>query len=136
MTASVNLDNLELTDDPEIQNAVFKAAFNSGRVEVFDGLYREDSISNLSGVPLSGDARREAAAQILASGPKIDPKIRYAHRAGDVSLVVVDFTLDITGPDGQPVRLTGSCTDVLRRDPDGTWYMSVDRPVLDQELPW
>jgi ketosteroid isomerase-like protein len=37
-------------------------------------------------------------------------------------------TLDGTGPDGQPLRLSGTSADVLRRRPDGTWALRIDEP--------
>lgn len=131
-TTSEDLNNLELTGDSEVQNAVFLRAFNSGDGAVFDRLYRDDSVSNLSGAPLSGAERTRAIKEFLATGPSLDSTVRYSHTAGDTSLVVVDFKLEITGDDGERVKLTGTCTDVLTQDPDGRWLMAIDRPVADQ----
>ncbi|MFJ3586839.1 YybH family protein [Streptomyces sp. NPDC090127] len=138
MAASPNPYGLVLTAEAETQNEVFLKAFNSGDGAIFDSLYHEDSISNLTGAPLSGEARTAAIKELLSLGPRLDSSVRYAYRAGDTALVVVAFTLDFTTPDGQDVHLEGSCTDVLREDEDGVWYMAVDRPVLKDEdqLPW
>lgn len=129
MTVQIDLDNLDLTDDPETQNEVFLAAFNSGQGAIFDRLYRDDAISNLSGAPLSGEARTRAITEMLATGPVLKSKVRSSYIAGDTSLIIVDFDLQITGADGQPQRITGVCTDVLIRGADGKWIMAVDRPV-------
>lgn len=129
MTVQIDLDNLDLTDDPETQNEVFLAAFNSGQGAIFDRLYRDDAISNLSGAPLAGEARTRAITEMLATGPVLKSKVRSSYIAGDTSLIIVDFDLQITGADGQPQRITGVCTDVLIRGADGKWIMAVDRPV-------
>ncbi|MFE2757499.1 YybH family protein [Actinosynnema sp. NPDC059335] len=131
MTAQIDLQNLDLTDDPETQNDVFLAAFNSGQGAIFDSLYRDDSISNLSGGPLTGAARTEAITAFLATKPKLKSKVKAAYTAGDSSLIIVEYDLEITKEDGTRQRILGKCTDVLVRGEDGKWVMAVDRPVAD-----
>jgi ketosteroid isomerase-like protein len=128
-TDLANLANLVLTDDPEQQNDAFLAAFNSGQGAIFDRLYRDDAVSNLTGQPRTGADRRAAITEFLATGPQLESSVKYALTAGDTSLIVVDFRLRITGEDGKRVQLNGICTDVLVRRADGTWIMAVDRPV-------
>ena len=38
------------------------------------------------------------------------------------------WSFDGTGPDGDPVRLSASNADVLRRQADGTWRFVIDNP--------
>ncbi|NUT92724.1 MAG: nuclear transport factor 2 family protein [Saccharothrix sp.] len=132
MTAQIDLANLDLTDDPETQNDVFLAAFNSGQGAIFDSLYRDDSISNLSGGPLTGVARTEAITTLLASGPELKSKVKAYYSTPDTSLIIVDYDLVITLEDGRRQRILGKCTDVLVRGEDGKWVMAVDRPVADE----
>ncbi|QQQ80052.1 nuclear transport factor 2 family protein [Saccharothrix sp. 6-C] len=131
MTAQIDLQNMDLTDDPDVQNDVFLAAFNSGQGAIFDSLYRDDSISNLSGEPLTGQARTDAITALLATKPKLTSKVRANYTAGDTSLIIVDYDLEVTKPDGGKQRILGKCTDVLVRGEDGKWVMAVDRPVAD-----
>ncbi|MCC8243270.1 YybH family protein [Saccharothrix luteola] len=131
MTAQIDLQNLDLTDDPDVQNDVFLAAFNSGQGAIFDSLYRDDSISNLSGGPLTGQARTDAIIALLATKPKLKSKVKASYTAGDTSLIIVDYDLEITKEDGGKQRILGKCTDVLVRGEDGKWVMAVDRPVAD-----
>lgn len=131
MTTNLDLNNLELTDDTETQNEVFMLAFNSGDGDVFDQLYREDAISNLSGEPLNGAARRQFVKKFLAQKPKLKSTVKHSYRAGDIALVIVDYDLEMTGEDGAPVQVHGTCTDVMRRGTDGKWIMVIDRPVAD-----
>jgi ketosteroid isomerase-like protein len=135
MTAQLDLDNLVLTDDPEVQNDVFLAAFNSGKGAIFDKLYRDDAISNLSGSPRSGADRTRAITELLATNPSLKSTVKHSYVAGDTSLIIVDFELTLTGEDGAPQQINGICTDVLVREADGTWSMAVDRPVANLTAP-
>lgn len=131
MTAQLDSEYLDLTDDPETQNVVFLTAFNSGEGSIFDRLYRDDAISNLSGQPLSGVERTNAITEFLATKPKLKSTVKHSYVAGDTSLIVVDFELEVKGEHGEPVRVNGVCTDVLVREPNGKWMMAVDRPVAN-----
>ncbi|MCC3769961.1 nuclear transport factor 2 family protein [Streptomyces sp. UNOC14_S4] len=128
-SSDVDLYNLDLTDDPETQNDVFLLAFNTGEGAVFDRLYREDAISNLSGAPLTGAERTASITEILAQKPGLKATYRYAVTAGDVSMIVVDYDMEMPSADGTRTRMRGTCTDVLRRGADGKWLMAIDRPV-------
>lgn len=135
MTATLDPDYPDLTADTETQNDIFILAFNSGDGELFDRLYRPDSISNFSGSPLTGHERRNFFKEFLATRPDLKASIKHAYVAGDVALVAVEYSIDGTGPDGAPMHLEGHCTDVLRRGEDGRWLMAIDRPVAGTLLP-
>ncbi|MBT2426314.1 nuclear transport factor 2 family protein [Streptomyces sp. ISL-112] len=122
--------DLTLTDDPHQQNDVFTEAFNSGEGAIFDQLYRADAISNLTGQTLTGEARTRAITEFLATGPKLTATVQRTFRTGDTMLLIVDFSVETTGPDGTPEKLDGTCTDVLVRGADGRWIMAIDRPVI------
>lgn len=57
--------------------------------------------------------------------PTAEPRVI---EAGDVAIVLAPWAFDAPGPDGQPVRTEGIATDVLRRQPDGTWRFVIDNP--------
>jgi ketosteroid isomerase-like protein len=124
--------DLTLTDDADQQNDVFVAAFNSGQGAIFDQLYRDDAISNLTGTPRTGTDRTRAITEFLATKPKLDSKVLRTYRTGDTSLLIVEFHLEVTGEDGKPQKIDGTCTDVLVRDENGQWIMAIDRPVADE----
>lgn len=126
--------NPDLTDDPDTQNEVFLQAFNTGDGAIFDSLYREDSISNFSGEPLTGEARLAWFKEFLAAKPSLKAELTHSYVAGDVALVGVRYSIDTVGKDGEPVHLEGVCTDVLRRIEDGRWLMAIDRPVASTGL--
>ncbi|MEJ8668338.1 nuclear transport factor 2 family protein [Streptomyces sp. MS1.AVA.1] len=124
----------DLTSDTDIQNEIFIQVFNSGDGELFNRLYLDDSISNFSGEPLTGAARLEFFKDFLAAKPTLKAQVTHSYVAGDVALIGVEYSIDTTGPDGEPVRLEGVCTDVLRRIEDGRWLMAIDRPVAASGL--
>ncbi|GAA2730171.1 nuclear transport factor 2 family protein [Streptomyces nogalater] len=130
---SIDPRDLKLTDDPVQQNEVFLAAFNTGDGAVFDSLYRDDAISNLSGSPLTGAERTRVITEFLAQKPRLDAKFLNAYVAGDALLIFVEYDMEVPQPDGDPVHMRGTCTDVLRRDEDGNWRMVIDRPVAEEE---
>lgn len=135
ISADIDFDKPDLSSDTELQNEIFLQVFNAGDGELFDRLYLEDSISNFSGEPLSGAARRTFFKEFFATKPVLDARVTHAYVAGDVSLIGVRFTIDGTGEDGKPMHLEGNCTDVLRRLDDGRWLMAIDRPVAGTLLP-
>ncbi|WP_367136885.1 nuclear transport factor 2 family protein [Saccharothrix sp. HUAS TT1] len=122
-------DKPDLTGDTETQNDIFLQVFNSGDGALFDRLYRDDAISNFSGEPLTGEARREFFVGFIGAKPTLEARVTHSYVAGDVALIGVDFKVEGTDPEGKPFTIEGKCTDVLRKVEDGRWLMAVDRPV-------
>jgi ketosteroid isomerase-like protein len=54
--------------------------------------------------------------------------------ARDLALLMARWTLDGTSPDGQPVEIAGHTSDVVRRQPDGSWLFVIDNPFGTAEL--
>ncbi|HEX3828567.1 MAG TPA: nuclear transport factor 2 family protein [Sporichthyaceae bacterium] len=74
----------------------------------------------------AGDVRA-ALRQFLALNLPIHVEVRHSIEAGDVGLVVADWVISGAGPDGSPVDLRGSASDVARRGSDG-WKIAIDNP--------
>ncbi|MGY1437664.1 Cif family virulence factor [Streptomyces reniochalinae] len=60
-----------------------------------------------------------ANADFLALGLPLGVRPRHTYVADGAALLVVDWEIDGTGPDGARVHLTGTATDVARRGADG-----------------
>ncbi len=45
----------------------------------------------------------------------------------DICLLIGNWTLKGTGPDGE-IAMSGTYTDVVRRQPDGSWLYVIDNP--------
>ena len=106
-------------------------AFNSRNLDAFMSFYEPGAtLVPQPGQVASGAAEiREAMGGFLAlkGRMEIEPGLSVI-QADDVALVSGSWTLTGTGPDGEPVTLDGRVTDVVRRQPDGTWRWVIDAP--------
>jgi ketosteroid isomerase-like protein len=69
----------------------------------------------------------QVASEFLALNPTLTTESKKVIEAGDIALVTGDWTLTGKGPDGD-VRLSGTFTDVMHRQSDGTWLFVIDNP--------
>ena len=115
---------------PEDMHGEFTRAFNAGDVDALMTLYEpEATFAPEPGTTVAGtDAIREVLAGFLALKGKIEFKNPQIFKAGDLALMHGDWTVAGTGPDGSAVNLAGHSTEVLRRQPDGTWLYVIDIP--------
>lgn len=99
-------------------------------LEALLALYEPDAVF----VPQPGevhagrDAIRGALGELLALRPTLESVVTEVHEAGDTALVLVDWKLHGTAPDGTAVQQSGTSADVLRRRPDGTYRIVIDHP--------
>lgn len=124
------LDEFELTTDPAKLTELYARAFNSGDPAVVERFYTEDAVAVWEeGEPLTGDARRAHMAEQLARKPKMTAVARHVYEAGDTTLLVVDWTVDMPGENGEEAEhFEGVGLDVLRRGADGFWRYAIDDP--------
>ena len=81
------------------------------------------------GAPATGHgAIGGALEQFAALRPVLNNDVEQVVYAGDLALVTNRWTLDGTGPDGEPVHLAGRSSDVLRRSSRGEWKIAIDDP--------
>lgn len=116
--------------DPSEHVADYCAAFAEGSGALLDRLYEPDAvIVPRPGHPLAGPAQRMTAHEhLLGFGLPIEATTRHAYVAGDIALLVVDWSIAGTSRQGFPLDLRGTATDVVRRGPDGRWRYVVDNP--------
>lgn len=84
-----------------------------------------------SGTPLRGHTEiREGVAAMLDGGAELlDAGAPTVLVSGDVALVLSTWAMRATGPDGEPQRVSGTATDVMRRGADGGWRYVIDNPA-------
>lgn len=81
------------------------------------------------GVAHAGHASiRAALAEMLELAPSLETKVLEVHQSNGTALVIVDWSLCGTLPDGTAVNQTGRSADVLRQQSDGTWRVLIDHP--------
>jgi ketosteroid isomerase-like protein len=115
--------------DPAKLPGVFADAFNAGNAEAVERLFESDAVFVTEpGQLVSGDARRAATGEFLKLGVPISITLRHCYVSADIALLIGDFVIHGTAPDGNPVHIEGTATDVARRGADGCWRYVIDNP--------
>ena len=111
----------------------FERAFNDRDIDALMELYEPDAVLiPQPGQTAAGHAQiREALNGFLALNGPINMTNLGAVDGPDVSLVVGRWTLEGTGPDGQPIHLGGLAADVVHKGTDGAWRFAIDNPYSD-----
>jgi ketosteroid isomerase-like protein len=73
-------------------------------------------------------ALRKALEGFIALRPTIRSVKRAVVETADLAQYCGEWTLAGTDPTGKPVNMSGKSSDVLRRQPNGTWKIVVDNP--------
>jgi ketosteroid isomerase-like protein len=102
--------------------------FNSGEVSAMMALYEPEAVL------IAKDGRTvtdhtEIAAELKRDqslGLPLEARARHVFVAGDIAQIVLDWSIDGTGPDGKQVHLGGSASDVVHRGADGLWRYLID----------
>ncbi|GIH21545.1 YybH family protein [Rugosimonospora africana] len=124
-------ESFSLPTEPEGVVASLVERFNSGEVSAMMALYEPDAVM------IAKDGRTvtdhaEIAALLerdLKYGLPLEAKARHVFVAGDIAQIVLDWSIDGTGPDGEHVHLGGSASDVARRGADGLWRYVIDNAL-------
>jgi len=117
-----------LPTEPEAMVATLVERFNSGKVAAMMSLYAPEAVMVAKDGRTIAD-RAEMAAELerdLKLGLPLTAKARHVFIADNVAQIVLDWSIDGTGPDGKRVHLGGSACDILRRGADGRWQYLID----------
>ncbi|MBV8684782.1 MAG: nuclear transport factor 2 family protein [Caulobacteraceae bacterium] len=117
-----------LPTEPEGMAATLVERFNSGKVSAMMDMYAPEAILIAKdGRTITGHAVIAAELERdLKLGLPLEAKARHVFVADDIAEIVLDWSIDGTGPDGKHVHLGGSAADVLRRGSDGRWRYIID----------
>ena len=114
---------------PEEVNILIGAALSSGDLDAAVALYEPDAVFvPQPGQVVTGPAVRDALNGFIALKPQLKVEVTSVTRAGNLALLTSTWSLDGTGPDGSPLKLSGRAADVVRQQPDGTWRVIIDNP--------
>jgi ketosteroid isomerase-like protein len=117
-------------DNPTQVIETFLAAFNAGDFVALDTAYESDGVLvPRPGLPVTGPERAAANAYLLSLGLPMKAELRHSYVVDDIALLIVDWSLTGTGPDGNKIDISGTATDVARRGPDGVWRYVIDNPT-------
>jgi ketosteroid isomerase-like protein len=107
----------------------FERAFNTFDPEALDQLYEPGAgFVPTPGHMVTGAGRLRANGDFLRLRVPIRVAPRQTYVVGDLALLIVDFVIAGIAPDGDPVRIEGTATDVARRGTDGYWRYAIDNP--------
>ncbi|MFI1800173.1 YybH family protein [Streptomyces sp. NPDC020379] len=119
-----------LTDPAQLPVA-FEAALNRGDVGGVLALFAPGAaMRTVTGAVITGDQalRQEIGGTVAARG-RLTNKSRHALVGAESALLVTDWTLEVTAPDGRRVASAGTTANVARRDADGCWRFAVLNPL-------
>ena len=71
---------------------------------------------------------RRTLQSFIDMGTKLEAREKRVLQANDFTLLITEWTINGTEPDGKPINLTGRGTVVLRRQSDGNWLMVIENP--------
>jgi ketosteroid isomerase-like protein len=118
-----------LTEDPAEHPAVFARAFNTGDAAAVERVYEAGGVFVAEpGTAVSGAGRLAANRKFLDLGLPIEIRPRHVYVAGDIALLIVDWSIEGDDAHGRPVKMEGTATDVARRGSDGRWRYVIDNP--------
>lgn len=103
---------------------------NAGNIESLMTLYEPESCFAFQpGEIVRGEqgVRQSLQAFIDMKG-NLELKVTRVIMTGNLALVISKWTFNGIGTNGSPAKLTGTASDVLRQQSDGTWRMIIDNP--------
>jgi len=120
---------------PEDCHRLFAETFSAGNLDALMALYepRAHLVPQPGQPAVSGPAARDALQRFLTLKPSIRIDTLSVVQAADIALLRSKWTLTGTGPDGKPITMANRGTEVVRRQPDGTWRFVVDQPFCADE---
>lgn len=105
-------------------------ALNTGALAAATACYTTDAVFVPEpGTVVTGHAAiQEALANLIALRPVLHSRSQAVFESADVALYCAEWSMTGTAPDGSPVALEGKSSDVICRQPDGSWLIAIDNP--------
>jgi uncharacterized protein (TIGR02246 family) len=115
---------------PEEIDQLFVQAFSAGNLEALVALYEPDAalVPQRGQVVTGREAIRDALQGFLTLCGEFRVEVKSVVETGGLALVRSDWSLVGTAPGGCLVNLSGRASEVIRRQPDGTWLYVIDDP--------
>jgi ketosteroid isomerase-like protein len=113
---------------PELVDAMLGEALGRGDADAATALYDAAAVLEMKEGSMKGAGIREAMGGFAGLKPKLTMNVRKVYEAGDIALVLNDWSGRGTDANGKPVDLGGKAIEVMRRQADGTWKFLIDDP--------
>lgn len=120
----------DITTTPEAFPKNFEHALNAGDLDQVSALYDENAVLHVQGGEIHSGAAavRDEMRQLIEAQAHITNTLRLTFQHNDIALIIVDYVLQLTAPDGSPVELSGTATNVIQDHGDEGWRMIIANP--------
>jgi uncharacterized protein (TIGR02246 family) len=108
---------------------IYMKAFNVGDIEAIVACYESDGcfVSASGRIARGSTELREVYRKTFANRPAFQLDVRKVLAAGnDLALVIGEWTSRAQTPNGDIKVWSGTYTDIVRKQPDGTWKLVLD----------
>ncbi|HJU35770.1 MAG TPA: nuclear transport factor 2 family protein [Nitrososphaera sp.] len=113
----------------EVLNSIVEG-INTRNLDSLMALYETDACfaSQPGQLAKSPETIRQSLRSFIDLNGKLDLKVKRVLQSSDLALVISEWSVSGTGPDGKVVNIATKSADVLRRQADGTWCFVIDNP--------
>ncbi|MEV6767177.1 alpha/beta fold hydrolase [Nocardia sp. NPDC051030] len=131
LTAFLRRHVISPPTDPALLPHAFENALNAHDADRVLALYAENAtMRTVTGEVITGSAAlREEVEQTIAANPHITNTTRHILVGEDTALVIVDWILRLTTPDGDRVTASGTTANVASLGKDGAWRFTILNPT-------
>jgi ketosteroid isomerase-like protein len=104
--------------------------FNKGNMSFLMTLYENGACFASEPGQVVEDLKniRQSLQSFIDMRSKLEAKVKRVLQANDLTLLITEWSINGTKPDGKSINLTGRGTVILRRQSDGNWLMVIENP--------
>jgi ketosteroid isomerase-like protein len=104
--------------------------FNKGNISFLMTLYENGACFASEPGQVVEDLKniRQSLQSFIDMRSKLEAKVKRVLQANDLTLLITEWSINGTKPDGKSINLTGRGTVILRRQSDGNWLMVIENP--------
>jgi len=124
--------NAVVCGTPEQVAGAFDAALNAGDLDGVLALFSNQATMRMTDgdvVQESPAGLRSSLGQLMVLRPFIHNEVRRVVTSGDIALVLLDWTLKVTLPDGEVREERGTATQVMDKGRDSGWRLRISNPL-------
>jgi uncharacterized protein (TIGR02246 family) len=112
-------------------------AINHADLEGAVALYEKDAvlIAQPGQVARGSDEIKKALAGFISMKAQLQSEAQEIVEAGEIALYISRWRLDGVDANGRPISMAGESSDILRRQKDGRWLVTLDNPWGAMILP-
>ena len=119
-------------ETPDEVPLAFDTAMNAGDLDGLLSVFTNNATMRMTDGEVAQESPAElrgAMTQLLSMRPQIRNTVRRVLSSGSIALVLLDWTLELTAPDGQQHVEYGTSTQVMERGRDGGWRLKISNPL-------